>query len=47
MHRVDALVKRLSGMSPMALKRGKYAIAAMDSMAFHDSAGVRGKPRSR
>jgi len=35
--RVDALVKRVSGMSPMALKRGKYAIAAMDSMAFHDA----------
>ena len=35
--RVDALVTRISGMSPMALKRGKYAIAAMDSMAFHDA----------
>ena len=35
--RVDALVQRVSGMSPMALKRGKYAIAAMDSMAFHDA----------
>ena len=35
--RVDALVSRISGMSPMALKRGKYAIAAMDSMAFHDA----------
>jgi len=35
--RVEALVKRISGMSPMALKRGKYAIAAMDSMAFHDA----------
>lgn len=34
---VDALVSRISGMSPMALKRGKYAIAAMDSMAFHDA----------
>jgi enoyl-CoA hydratase/carnithine racemase len=35
--RVDALVARLSAMSPMALRRGKYAIAAMDSMAFHDA----------
>jgi enoyl-CoA hydratase/carnithine racemase len=35
--RIDALVKRVSAMSPMALKRGKYAIAAMDSMAFHDA----------
>ena len=35
--RVDAVVTRISGMSPMALKRGKYAIAAMDSMAFHDA----------
>ena len=35
--RVDALVKRVAGMSPTALKRGKYAIAAMDSMAFHDA----------
>jgi enoyl-CoA hydratase/carnithine racemase len=35
--RVDALVKRVSAMSPAALKRGKYAIAAMDSMAFHDA----------
>ncbi|WP_421956474.1 enoyl-CoA hydratase-related protein [Polaromonas sp.] len=29
---VDALVRRLSGMSPVALKRGKSAIAAMESM---------------
>jgi enoyl-CoA hydratase/carnithine racemase len=35
--RIDALVKRVSAMSPAALKRGKYAIAAMDSMAFHDA----------
>ena len=35
--RVDAMVARVAAMSPMALKRGKYAIAAMDSMAFHDA----------
>ncbi len=29
---VNALLRRLTGMSPMAIKRGKYAIAAMDSM---------------
>jgi len=35
--RVDGLIERLCGISPMAIKRGKYAIAALDSMAFHDA----------
>ena len=34
---VDALVARLSTMSPVALKRGKQAIAAMESMAFSEA----------
>jgi enoyl-CoA hydratase/carnithine racemase len=35
--RVDALVARLGEMSPMALRRGKYAIAAMQNMAFPEA----------
>jgi enoyl-CoA hydratase/carnithine racemase len=35
--RVDALVARLSAMSPVALKRGKQAIAAMESMGFSEA----------
>jgi enoyl-CoA hydratase/carnithine racemase len=35
--RVDALVARLGEMSPVALRRGKYAIAAMESMAFPEA----------
>jgi enoyl-CoA hydratase/carnithine racemase len=35
--RVDALVARLAEMSPVAIKRGKYAIAAMQSMAFPEA----------
>jgi enoyl-CoA hydratase/carnithine racemase len=35
--RVDALVARLAEMSPVALRRGKYAIAAMENMAFHEA----------
>ncbi len=35
--RVDALVSRLGEMSPVALRRGKYAIAAMESMAFAEA----------
>ena len=35
--RVDALVAQLGEMSPVALRRGKYAIAAMESMAFPEA----------
>jgi len=35
--RVDALVKKLGDMSPVALRRGKYAIAAMENMAFAEA----------
>lgn len=35
--RVDALVAQLARMSPAALRRGKLAIAAMESMAFADA----------
>jgi enoyl-CoA hydratase/carnithine racemase len=35
--RVDALVARLAEMSPVALRRGKYAIAAMEAMAFPEA----------
>jgi len=35
--RVDALVVRLGEMSPVALRRGKYAIAAMENMAFPEA----------
>jgi enoyl-CoA hydratase/carnithine racemase len=35
--RVDALVARLGEMSPVALRRGKYAIAAMETMAFPEA----------
>jgi len=35
--RVDALVDRLCGVSPVALRRGKYAIAAMETMAFPEA----------
>jgi enoyl-CoA hydratase/carnithine racemase len=35
--RVEALVARLAAMSPVAMKRGKYAIAAMEWMAFHEA----------
>jgi enoyl-CoA hydratase/carnithine racemase len=35
--RVDALVTRLGEMSPVAIKRGKYAIAAMETMAFPEA----------
>ncbi|MBV9813757.1 MAG: enoyl-CoA hydratase/isomerase family protein, partial [Acetobacteraceae bacterium] len=34
---VDQLVSRLARMSPVALRRGKYAIAAMETMAFHEA----------
>ncbi len=33
----EALVARLAAMSPAALRRGKYAIAAMESMGFHEA----------
>ena len=35
--RVEALLAKLSEMSPVALRRGKYAIAAMESMAFAEA----------
>jgi enoyl-CoA hydratase/carnithine racemase len=35
--RVDALLAKLSQMSPTALRRGKYAIAAMERMAFPEA----------
>ncbi len=35
--RVDALVQRVAQMSPVALKRGKYAIAAMEWMGFTEA----------
>jgi enoyl-CoA hydratase/carnithine racemase len=34
---IDALVEKLRAMSPVALKRGKYAIAAMEAMAFPEA----------
>jgi len=35
--RVDELVAQLGEMSPVALRRGKYAIAAMESMGFAEA----------
>ena len=35
--RVDALLARLAEMSPVAMRRGKYAIAAMERMAFPEA----------
>jgi enoyl-CoA hydratase/carnithine racemase len=35
--RIDALTFKLSEMSPVALRRGKYAIAAMEQMAFAEA----------
>jgi enoyl-CoA hydratase/carnithine racemase len=35
--RVDTLVAKLGEMSPVALRRGKYAIAAMEMMAFPEA----------
>jgi enoyl-CoA hydratase/carnithine racemase len=35
--RVDALTTKLAEMSPTALRRGKYAIAAMERMAFPEA----------
>jgi enoyl-CoA hydratase/carnithine racemase len=35
--RVEALVARLAAMSPVAMRRGKYAIAAMESMGFSEA----------
>jgi enoyl-CoA hydratase/carnithine racemase len=34
---VDALLRKLALMSPVALRRGKYAIAAMERMAFPEA----------
>jgi enoyl-CoA hydratase/carnithine racemase len=35
--RVEALVARIAAMSPVAVKRGKSAIAAMETLAFHEA----------
>ena len=35
--RVDQLLTKLGEMSPVALRRGKFAIAAMESMAFAEA----------
>jgi enoyl-CoA hydratase/carnithine racemase len=35
--RVEMLTARLAEMSPIALRRGKYAIAAMERMAFSEA----------
>jgi enoyl-CoA hydratase/carnithine racemase len=35
--RVEALVARLGELSPVAIRRGKYAIAAMEQMAFAEA----------
>jgi len=35
--RTEALIAKLSEMSPTALRRGKYAIAAMERMAFSEA----------
>jgi enoyl-CoA hydratase/carnithine racemase len=35
--RVEAMVARLAAMSPVALKRGKSAIAAMEALPFHEA----------
>jgi methylglutaconyl-CoA hydratase len=34
---VDALIAKIDRLSPVALRRGKYAIAAMESMAFPEA----------
>jgi enoyl-CoA hydratase/carnithine racemase len=35
--KVEALLEKLAKMSPVALRRGKYAIAAMEMMAFGEA----------
>jgi enoyl-CoA hydratase/carnithine racemase len=35
--KVEALLGKLALMSPVALRRGKYAIAAMERMAFPEA----------
>jgi enoyl-CoA hydratase/carnithine racemase len=35
--RIDALLARLAAASPVAVRRGKAVIAAMDNLAFHDA----------
>jgi enoyl-CoA hydratase/carnithine racemase len=35
--RIDALVTQLSSVSPVAIRRGKFAIAAMETMAFAEA----------
>lgn len=34
---VDAWVRRIAALSPVALRRGKYAIGAMESMGWHEA----------
>jgi enoyl-CoA hydratase/carnithine racemase len=35
--RVDAVCDRLAMASPAAIRRGKYALAAMEAMSFHEA----------
>jgi enoyl-CoA hydratase/carnithine racemase len=35
--KVTALIDRMAALSPVALRRGKYAIAAMEAMEFHEA----------
>jgi methylglutaconyl-CoA hydratase len=35
--RVNALIERMAATSPVALRRGKYVIAAIESMEFHEA----------
>ena len=35
--RIDALVVQIGGMSPVAIRRGKFAIAAMETMGFTEA----------
>lgn len=34
---VDALIRKMAMLSPVALRRGKYAINAMDAMGWHEA----------
>lgn len=35
--KVDWLLEKLEGVSPVAIRRGKYAMAAMENMGFHEA----------
>ena len=35
--KVNDMVRRMASMSPVALRRGKYAISAMESLGFHEA----------